>query len=313
MSKEALRVLAIAYKEVESDKTEIRVDDESDLHLIGLIGIIDPARPEVKDAINVCINAGIRPVMITGDHILTACAIAKELGIMKPGDKAINGTELSKMSDSELSKAVSDISVYARVSPEDKIRIVKAWQNNNQTVAMTGDGVNDAPALKAADIGCAMGITGTDVAKGAADIVLTDDNFSTIVHAVREGRGIYNNIKRTIMFLLGTNIGEVFLFSLQCSYGANLHFYPCTYCGSTSSQMAYLQSHLDAKKSLMTLCSKLQQEKITTYLLHSLDSECYFRECSLQLSPFLVFGMVLRQATSKRLGQSHFLFYPLVR
>ena len=210
MSKEALRVLAIAYKEVESDKTEIRVYDESDLHLIGLIGIIDPARPEVKDAINVCINAGIRPVMITGDHILTACAIAKELGIMKPGDKAINGTELSKMSDSELSKAVSDISVYARVSPEDKIRIVKAWQNNNQTVAMTGDGVNDAPALKAADIGCAMGITGTDVAKGAADIVLTDDNFSTIVHAVREGRGIYNNIKRTIMFLLGTNIGEVF-------------------------------------------------------------------------------------------------------
>ena len=147
--------------------------------------------------------------MITGDHVVTASAIAKELGILLEGDKALTGAELDAMTDSELDAAVENISVYARVSPENKIRIVKAWQRKGQVVSMTGDGVNDAPALKAADIGCAMGITGTDVAKGAADMTLTDDNFATIVDAVREGRGIYANIKKVVGFLLGTNIGEV--------------------------------------------------------------------------------------------------------
>jgi len=148
--------------------------------------------------------------MITGDHVVTASAIAKELGILEDGDRAITGAELDAMTDTQLDESVENISVYARVSPENKIRIVKAWQRKNQVVSMTGDGVNDAPALKAADIGCAMGITGTDVAKGAADMTLTDDNFATIVDAVREGRGIYANIKKVVGFLLGTNIGEVF-------------------------------------------------------------------------------------------------------
>ena len=147
--------------------------------------------------------------MITGDHVVTASAIAKELGILSEGDKAITGSELDAMTDRELDEQVENISVYARVSPENKIRIVKAWQRKDQVVSMTGDGVNDAPALKAADIGCAMGITGTDVAKGASDMTLTDDNFATIVDAVREGRGIYENIKKVVGFLLGTNIGEV--------------------------------------------------------------------------------------------------------
>ncbi|HHX56554.1 MAG TPA: HAD-IC family P-type ATPase, partial [Clostridiales bacterium] len=195
MSKDALRVIAVAYKEVDSISAEPTIDElENGLTFMGLVGMIDPPRPEAKDAVAVCIQAGIKPVMITGDHIGTASAIARELGILKDGDNAITGAELQAMSDEELSEKVRSISVYARVSPEDKIRIVKAWQAKGEVVSMTGDGVNDAPALKAADIGCAMGITGTDVAKGAADMTLTDDNFATIVKAIEEGRGIYDNI-----------------------------------------------------------------------------------------------------------------------
>ena len=210
MSGEALRVLAVAYKVIDNLPEEMTTTAlENGLTFMGLLGMIDPPRPEAKEAVALCRKAGIKPVMITGDHVITASAIAKALGIMEEGDMAITGAELDAMSEEELDSKITKISVYARVSPENKIRIVKAWQRKGQVVSMTGDGVNDAPALKAADIGCAMGITGTDVAKGASDMTLTDDNFATIVDAVKEGRGIYANIKKVVAFLLGTNIGEV--------------------------------------------------------------------------------------------------------
>lgn len=210
MSSSALRVLAVAYKVIDSLPANLTSQElENNLELMGLVGMIDPPRPEASEAVRVCREAGIRPVMITGDHVVTASAIADQLGILEDGQRAITGAELDAMTDAELDNIVESISVYARVSPENKIRIVKAWQRKGQIVSMTGDGVNDAPALKAADIGCAMGITGTDVAKGASDMTLADDNFATIVDAVREGRGIYTNIKKVVGFLLGTNIGEV--------------------------------------------------------------------------------------------------------
>ncbi len=210
MSASALRVLAIAYKKMDTvPEPLLPSETENGLTLLGLVGMIDPPRPEAKQAVEICRKAGIRPVMITGDHVVTASAIARELGILSDTDRAATGAELDAMTDAELDREVENIAVYARVSPENKIRIVKAWQRKGEIVSMTGDGVNDAPALKAADIGCAMGITGTDVAKGAADMTLTDDNFATIVEAVREGRGIYSNIKKVVGFLLGTNIGEV--------------------------------------------------------------------------------------------------------
>lgn len=210
MSGNALRVLAVGCKTVEELPGQLVPEElEYGLTFMGLVGMIDPPRPEAKEAVAVCREAGIKPVMITGDHVITASAIARELGILQAGDQAVTGAQLDAMNDEELANQVEHISVYARVSPENKIRIVKAWQRKGQVVSMTGDGVNDAPALKAADIGCAMGVTGTDVAKGAADMTLTDDNFATIVDAVREGRGIYANIKKVVGFLLGTNIGEV--------------------------------------------------------------------------------------------------------
>lgn len=210
MSSEALRVLAVAYKTLAKLPEKATSKElENNLTFLGMVGMIDPPRPEAKEAVRICRKAGIKPVMITGDHVVTASAIAKELGILQTTDRAITGIALDAMTDSELDLQIERIAVYARVSPENKIRIVKAWQRRGQVVAMTGDGVNDAPALKAADIGCAMGITGTDVAKGASDMTLTDDNFATIVDAVREGRGIYANIKKVVGFLLGTNIGEV--------------------------------------------------------------------------------------------------------
>lgn len=207
MSQNALRVLALAVKEF--DKIPTKEELEKDMVFIGLVGMIDPARPEVKDAIRIAKGAHIKTVMITGDHITTAKAIAKELGILEEGKKAITSVELDKISDEELVRTIDDYRVFARVAPKDKVRIVDAWQKNDAVVAMTGDGVNDAPSLKRADIGCAMGITGTDVSKQAADMILTDDNFSTIVESVKQGRGIYANIKKCIRFLLSSNIGEV--------------------------------------------------------------------------------------------------------
>lgn len=206
MANEALRVIAVAYKDDSSYQADCL---ENSLTFMGLIGMIDPPRPEVSDAVYTCKRAGIKPIMITGDHVSTACAIGKSLGILHDHEEAITGAELNTLSTDELKDRIYQYSVFARVSPEHKVRIVKAFQSHGEIVAMTGDGVNDAPALKAADIGCAMGITGTDVAKNAADMILTDDNFATIVEAVKEGRGIYDNIKKAIHFLLSSNIGEI--------------------------------------------------------------------------------------------------------
>lgn len=209
MAKQALRVLAFAYKDVpNADYTDV-LDVETNLIFIGLVGMIDPPRPEAKEAIAHCLTAGILPIMITGDHKTTAMAIAKEIGILTPDKKAITGRDLEAMTDEELEENITEIGVYARVAPEHKSRIVSAWQRKGKTVAMTGDGVNDAPALKIADIGVGMGITGTDVSKQASDMVLTDDNFATIVSAVKEGRRIFDNIHKTVRFLLSSNAGEV--------------------------------------------------------------------------------------------------------
>ena len=208
LSEQGLRILAFAYKELQ-DKEEITKEDENDYVFTGLISMIDPPRVESKDAVHKCIMAGIKPVMITGDHKVTAAAIAREIGIMGKDDIAVEGLEIDKLNDEQLKEKVKNISVYARVSPEHKIRIVKAWQSSGEIVAMTGDGVNDAPALKQADIGVAMGITGTEVSKDAASVILTDDNFSTIVKAVENGRNIYNNIKNSIKFLLSGNLSAI--------------------------------------------------------------------------------------------------------
>ena len=215
MAKEALRVLACAYKEIDHKPTKEDMENiEKDLIFVGMVGMIDPPREEAKIAVEKCKTAGIKTVMITGDHKITATAIAKKLGILENEDEAITGADLEKMTDEELEKNVIKYSVYARVSPEHKVRIVKAWQKNGEIVAMTGDGVNDSPALKTANIGCAMGIVGTDVAKEAADVILTDDNFATIVSSVEEGRRIYDNILKVIQFLLSSNVGEVIVLFL---------------------------------------------------------------------------------------------------
>ena len=215
MAKDALRVLAFAYKEIDHkpSKEEMKTI-ESGLTFIGMVGMIDPPREEAKKAVEKCKHAGIKTVMITGDHKITAVAIAKKLGILENENEALTGLELDKISDEQLTKDIRKYSVYARVSPEHKVRIVKAWQANGEVVAMTGDGVNDSPALKTSDIGCAMGKVGTEVAKEAADVILTDDNFATIVSAVEEGRRIYDNILKVIQFLISCNVGEVIVLLL---------------------------------------------------------------------------------------------------
>ena len=233
MADSALRVLAMAYKELpealRSGETAGQAEKdhyEQDLVFCGMLGMIDPARPEVIDAVRKCSSAGIRPVMITGDHKITAMAIAREVGIYREGDLTITGAELEKIDENEYRENVANYSVYARVAPEHKVRIVKAWQSRDEIVAMTGDGVNDAPALKQADIGAAMGDVGTDVAKDAADMVLTDDNFATIVAAVEEGRRIYDNILKAIQFLLSTNVGEIFLLLITSLFNLGIPLLP---------------------------------------------------------------------------------------
>ncbi len=220
MAKSALRVLAMAYNKVDELPEHKDINTlENNLVFIGMVGMIDPARPEAKEAVAKCKTAGIKPVMITGDHKVTAMAIAKDIGILENESEAISGSELEQMSQEELEKNVKNYSVYARVSPEHKVRIVKAWQSHGEVVAMTGDGVNDAPALKTADIGAAMGIVGTDVAKEAADVVLTDDNFATIVSAVEEGRRIYDNILKAVQYLLSSNVGEIIVLFIATLFG----------------------------------------------------------------------------------------------
>lgn len=219
----ALRVIAVGFATYDEEPKEITSEAlENNLRLIGLIGMIDPPRPESKGAIKRAKKAGIKTVMITGDHVVTASAIAKELGILTDKSEALSGAELHRLSDEELDERVKDLSVYARVTPEDKIRIVKSWQRTGAVVAMTGDGVNDAPALKASDVGCAMGITGTDVAQSASDMILTDDNFASIVDAVSQGRSVYQNIRKAINFLLSCNISEIFivLIAMLVGWGA---------------------------------------------------------------------------------------------
>ena len=221
MAKDALRVLGLAYKDVSNLKKYTTDAVEKDMIFVGLVGMMDPPRPEAREALRLCKQAGIKVAMVTGDHRLTAEAIGKNLGLVGAHAKAISGEELSKMSDKELYKIVDKIGVYARVSPEHKVRIVKALQKKGNVVAMTGDGVNDAPALKNADIGVAMGLRGTDVAKEAADMILEDDNFATIVQAVKEGRVVYSNIRKFLRFLLSSNLGEVFTI-----FGASLLGFP---------------------------------------------------------------------------------------
>ncbi len=220
MAANALRVVAVAFREWDEEPLFFTAEElENNLVFAGMAGMIDPPRPEAQAAVETCRKAGIRPVMITGDHALTAQAIAAKLGIYHAGDRVLTGQELEQMADGELEQAAEDCTVFARVSPAHKVRIVKAFQKDGRVVAMTGDGVNDAPALKAADIGCAMGKNGTEVAKGAADMILMDDNFATIVEAVREGRGIYENIRKAVHFLLSSNIGEIMTIFVAMCFG----------------------------------------------------------------------------------------------
>ncbi len=219
MAAQGLRVLGVAYRPVETKPERLTEAIERNLVMIGLVGIVDPARPEAKAAVQVARQAGIRPVMITGDHALTAEAIARDLGILAENQRAVTGVELDKLSDAELQETIRKTSAFARVSPQHKLQLVRAFQSQNQIVAMTGDGVNDAPALKQADIGVAMGITGTDVSKGAAAMVLTDDNFASIVAAVEEGRVIYDNIRKFVKYLLSSNVGEILVMFIALMVG----------------------------------------------------------------------------------------------
>lgn len=224
-SENGLRVLAFAFRELKND-LPLSTESESGLCFIGLVSIIDPPRPESASAVQTAKNAGIRPVMITGDHKVTAAAIAKQIGIWEDGDCAITGRELDQMSEEELCEKIDKISVYARVSPENKIRIVEAWQKKGCIVAMTGDGVNDAPALKKSDIGVAMGITGTEVSKDAASMILADDNFATIIKAIANGRNVYRNIRNAILFLLSGNTAGILAVLYASLMGLPMPFAP---------------------------------------------------------------------------------------
>ncbi|MBD0316715.1 MAG: cation-translocating P-type ATPase, partial [Nitrospiraceae bacterium] len=226
LGQQALRVLAVAHRPLDRQGYRADMEVERALVFLGLLAMKDPLRPEAKEAVRTCRNAGIRTVMITGDHKETAVAIARELGIYREGEAALSGAELDGMTDHDLTRAVLRVAVYARVSAEHKLRIVQAWKRNGAVVAMTGDGVNDAPAIKAADIGVAMGMTGTDVTKEASDMVVIDDNFASIAAAVEEGRGIFDNIRKTVHFLLSCNLSEVLVMLFAALFGWPLPLLP---------------------------------------------------------------------------------------
>ena len=226
LARDGLRVLAMAWRKLGPGDNLPYDDLEKDLVFVGMAGLIDPPRPEVKDAVALCKKAGIKTIMITGDHKITASVIAKELDIMQKGDRIITGEELERMSDTELENVVEKTAVFARVLPVHKLRIVRALKKKSHIVAMTGDGVNDAPAVKEADIGIAMGISGTDVTREASAMVLMDDNFATIVSAVRQGRGIYSNIKKFIRYMLSCNLGEVITMFVGIMIGIPLPLLP---------------------------------------------------------------------------------------
>lgn len=219
-AEKALRIIGVSYKFIDSVPDNPDIEElEKDMKFAGIVGMIDPPREESKQAVKEAREAGIRPIMITGDHAVTATAIAKEIDIFRDGDKTITGAEMQELSEEDINEQIEDFSVYARVSPEDKIRIVEAWQRKGEVVAMTGDGVNDAPSLQAADVGTAMGENGTEVAKNASDMILTDDNFATIVHAVEEGRRVYDNIKKTVYYLLSANVAEILIMLIAVLIG----------------------------------------------------------------------------------------------
>lgn len=268
MAQNALRVLAIAKKEIDNIPNEVTDEVlEKDLTFVGMLGMIDPARPEVIDAVKKCKTAGIRPIMITGDHKVTAVAIAEEIGLFGDGDRALTGSELEKISDKDLYRDVHKYSVYARVAPEHKVRIVKAWQSHGEVVSMTGDGVNDAPALKQADIGTAMGIVGTEVAKDASDVILTDDNFATIVLAIEEGRRIYDNILKSIQFLLSSNVGEVLLIFIASIFNLGNPLLPIhiLWINLVTDSLPALALSVDpAEKDIMTRKPRNTQEGFFT-------------------------------------------------
>lgn len=268
MAQNALRVLAVAKKEIDSIPGQVTDESlEKGLTFVGMLGMIDPARPEVIDAVKKCRTAGIRPVMITGDHKITAVAIAEEIGLFNEGDKALTGSDLEKISDEELYRDVHKYSVYARVAPEHKVRIVKAWQSHGEVVSMTGDGVNDAPALKQADIGTAMGIVGTEVAKDASDVILTDDNFATIVLAIEEGRRIYDNILKSIQFLLSSNVGEVLLIFIASIFNLGNPLLPIhiLWINLVTDSLPALALSVDpAEKDIMTRKPRNTQEGFFT-------------------------------------------------
>lgn len=292
MAEKALRVIAVAYKEF--DTKPVSTDTaylEKNLIFAGLIGMIDPPRPEVKKAVETCVHAGIKPVMITGDHGLTAKAIAQELGIYKQGDLLMTGEELEKMPQEALCEQIQQYSVFARVSPEHKVRIVKAFQAKGNVVAMTGDGVNDAPALKTADIGCAMGKNGTEVAKGAADMILTDDNFATIVEAVKEGRGIYANIKKAVHFLLSSNIGEIITIFVAMCFGWATPLLPIQllWVNLVTDSLPAIALGLDpADKDIMN--EKPQNTKVSMFA-NGLGERIALEGCMIGMLALIAFGI----------------------
>lgn len=304
MANEALRVLAFAYRSLKPSEKSFDEKLENDLIFIGLMGLIDPPRETVKPAVQACRRAKIKPVMITGDHRITAEVIAKDIGILTEGSITLDGQELDQMSDPELIKAVDKISVYARVSPRHKLRIIRALKKKGHIVAMTGDGVNDAPAIKEADIGISMGQTGTDIAKEASAMILRDDNFATIVGAIEEGRGIYNNIRKFIRYLLGCNIGEVLTMFLASLAGMPIPLLPVQilWVNLVTDGLPAMALGIDKNKDgLMNHPPRDPKESI---FAQGLGMKILIRGIQIGLSTIIVFWVGLRLGESLELART---------